>query len=82
MWASIETPSGETLFDSVAGNDEIVTHRVMIRYLEGVTSESWILLDDGTRLDVLATENLEERNEFISLTCQRTGPATAKASGA
>ncbi len=81
VWAGVTTVSGETLFDGV-GQDDVVSHTVTIRFIEGVTAESWILLKDGTRLDILAIENLEERNEWIIMMAQRTGLATDEASKA
>lgn len=78
VWASIETLSGETLFDQAAGQDIVVSHRVIIRWLEGVTAETWLELPDGTRLDVVSIENLEERSEFLALMARRTGLTSDK----
>lgn len=72
VWAMIETSGGRTVFDGVA-NDRRVTHVVTIRNLSGVTSASWVLLEDGTRLDVVLAEGLDERGEFIRLLCDARG---------
>lgn len=82
VWASVETLSGETLFDGVE-KDDIVSHSITIRYIEGVvSSESWILLPDGTRLDILNVEDLEERHEWLHLLAKRTGADTLPAAQA
>lgn len=82
VWASVETLSGDTLFDEVAGVDVLVSHRIVIRKLAGVSAETWCELEDGTRLDVLAVEDLDERGEFVVLTARRTGPTTREAAQA
>lgn len=72
VWAMVETSEGRTIFDGVA-NDRRVTHVVTIRSVPDVTSSSWVLLEDGTRLDVVLAEGLEERGEFIRLLCDARG---------
>jgi len=71
-WAAIQTVTGKTFFDSVNQRDETMTHEIFIRYDSSVTSESWLLYD-SRRFDILAVENLEERNEFLKLTCVDKG---------
>lgn len=78
VWASIETSSGDTVFDGI-GQDQLVTHRIVIRHLEGVTSESWIVLKTTERLKILSVESFEERGRFMRLTAQRTGTVDQKA---
>ena len=79
VWARIETRDGKTVFDGVA-NDRRVTHVVTIRMLAGVTSESWVLLEDGRRLDVVLAETFDERAEFLNLLCDDRGVDTKRAS--
>lgn len=79
VWARVETVGGKTVFDGVAG-DRRVTHEVTIRHLAGVTSESWVLLEDGTRLDVVLAEGLDERGEFLLLRCDARGSDALPAS--
>lgn len=79
VWARVETVSGRTVFDGVA-NDRRVTHTVAIRRLAGVTSESWVVLEDGTRLDVVLAETLDERGEFMVLLCDARGSEAKPAS--
>lgn len=77
VWASIETFSGQTVFDGVS-QDETITHRIIIRWIEGIGSETWILLGDGSRLNILDAENFEQRNEFLRFLAQRTGDVSDK----
>lgn len=79
VWARVETTGGKTVFDGVAG-DRRVTHEVTIRKMAGVTSSSWVLLEDGQRLDVVLAENLDERGEFLLLRCDARGDAAKAAS--
>ena len=71
VWALVNTVSGKTMFDGT-GVERDVTHEIYIRYLSGVTSEDWILLN-GQRLDILPLEDLDERNEFMKLRCTNRG---------
>lgn len=72
VWARVETVGGRTIFDGVA-NDRRVTHEVTIRHMAGVNSGSWVVLSDGTRLDVVLAEQFDERGEFIRLFCDARG---------
>lgn len=81
VWAKVETLSGRTLFDAVARVDRAVTHAVTIRRRSDVTSESWVLLADGTRLDVVEVENFEERGEFARLLCEASGLSSRPLAG-
>lgn len=81
VWAKVETMSGRTLFDAVARADRAVTHAVTIRRRSDVTSESWVLLADGTRLNVVEVENFEERGEFARLLCEATGQSSRPLAG-
>ena len=81
VWAMIETVDGRTVFDGVA-NDRRVTHRVTVRNLDDVTSATWVLLEDVTRLDVVLAERFDERGEFVRMLCDARGsdakPASAR----
>lgn len=74
VWALINTVSGKTFFDD-AGTETSITHEIYIRYDSTVTAETWIEFD-GRRLDILQTENLEERDEFMKLVCTDRGSNT------
>jgi SPP1 family predicted phage head-tail adaptor len=78
-WASIETINGATRFDGVS-RDLNVTHRIRIRFDATVTSESWLLLEDGQRLDVVDVNPLDERKDFMELICVTRGLNTKDAS--
>ena len=73
IWASIRTRGGKTIFDDHAQRDRVVTHEVGIRYDPRVTAESWLLLADGRRLDILDSESLDERGDWIILQCTDRG---------
>ena len=81
VWANVETVSGVTLFDSVSGLERNVSHNVIIRWIEGMSSEIWLRLNNGQRLDILATSNLDERTAFIEITAALSGLNTQAASG-
>ena len=81
VWAKVVTTQGRTFFDGVQ-TDQVISHQVTIRYLSTVTPETWILLDDGNRLDIIDQEDLEERNEYLRLLCTDRGPSTKAAASA
>lgn len=71
VWAKIDTSRGETVFDG--SNTEVdVTHVFTIRWLTGITAETWILFD-GERFDILDTQDLEERNEWLIMKATNKG---------
>ena len=72
----IKTPRGKTLFDGV-GTDRPITHELCGPYLAGVTAETWVLLEDGRRLDILDVENCCEANERLKLRCTERGTGEA-----
>lgn len=73
VWASIQTVGGKTLFDGHQQRDLSVTHEVGIRYDARVDAETWLLMEDGRRLDVIDSENLDERSEWIVFQCTDRG---------
>lgn len=74
--AVIVTERGKTLFDGV-NTDIPVTHKLYIGYLAGVTSETWVLLSDGRRLDIVDVENKNEQNKCLILRCKERGTSEA-----
>lgn len=81
VWAIVETTQGTTLFDDVAGLDRVVTHHVIIRFLPGISAETWLRLDDGRRLDILSVANIDERSEFLEILAAESGLNTQAGSG-
>jgi len=75
VWAKVETQTGEEIFDGVdtAFN---VTHIFTIEFDPSITTETWVELDDR-KLDIIATENFEERNESLALFCTLRGTGEA-----
>lgn len=78
VWSALETPRGMTEFDSV-GTEEVVTHIFWIRFLEGVTTETWILFK-GKRFNIILATNLEEQDEWLELKSTSRGKAELEAS--
>ena len=71
VWAMIETKRGLDSFDGV-NLENIITNNIYIRFLAGVTEETWILFDDR-RFDIMDVENLDERKTFLLLRCKERG---------
>lgn len=72
VWASIKTTSGKAFFAGISG-DVSVTHEISIRYRDDVSAETWIELKTGSLLDIVAIENLEEKDEWLRLQCSERG---------
>jgi len=75
VYAMIETKPGETIFDGV-DTEFNVTHEMTIRFDSSVTSETWVELDIR-KFDIVSIENLEERNEWMTLFCELRGVGEA-----
>lgn len=71
VWALVETVSGETMFDNT-NTERDVTHKFIIRFIDGVTSETWILFNSD-RLDILGVEDYDERHDFLLLRATNRG---------
>ncbi len=75
--AMVNTVSGKTFFDGV-NTDVNITHEIGIRFDATVTTETWIELN-GNRIDILDVNNLEERGEWMLLTCVDRGSTSKNA---
>ena len=71
VWANVRTVSGEAFF-SGANVDVSLTHEIIIRFDDTVTSETWIE-HDGNNLKIVSVEDLDERHEFLRLKCTERG---------
>lgn len=78
--AKITTVRGEVIFDGT-GTATNITHHFGVRYLVGITSQTWILFE-GNRYDLFDVENLDERNEWLIIPATNRGIATNLASDA
>ncbi len=78
VWAAINTVSGKEHFDDV-GVGTTITHLIYIRYDALVTSETWVEFNNR-RFDILDTEDVDERGEFLKLTCVDRGLVSKEAS--
>ena len=73
--AIISTKRGKVLFDGVA-TDNPITHKMCIKWLTGVTAETWVEFK-GRRFDVLDVENCCEKDETLILRCTERGTGEA-----
>ena len=80
-FAKVITTAGATVFNGV-NTDVTVTHEVYIRFDSDVTTETWVELEDGTRLKIVFVDDLDERHEWMKLICTERGPASQGASEA
>ncbi len=65
VWSMVETVSGATVFDGT-NIERVYTHRFYIRWIAGVTAQTWILFD-GDRYEIINVEDLDARREFLLL---------------
>lgn len=80
VWSMVNTVRGKTAFDE-AEVERDITHEFTIRFLTGVDSETWIL-HEGERYDIIDSEDLEERHEWMVLRCAKLGPTAQKVNDA
>jgi SPP1 family predicted phage head-tail adaptor len=73
VWAAIWPVSGREMMQDMALQGQ-VTHKIRIRYLDGVLAEMQILF--GTRVFRITTPpiNFEERNKYQDLLCLEVTP--------
>jgi SPP1 family predicted phage head-tail adaptor len=70
-WASIDPISGREFFSSKEVKSE-VSHKVRIRWAEGITTQMRVLF--GTRtFDIESVINIEERDRELLLMCVEVG---------
>lgn len=81
VWANVETLSGVTFFDGVAGIERPVTHKLIIRFLDGISAQTWIRLTTGIRLDIVDVTTVDERDEFLAILAAAAGKDTRPRSG-
>lgn len=68
LWASVAPQTGR---ETIAARQvtPAMTHLVRLRYYAGLTTKHRVVLD-GRALDILAIQNVEERNRELVLSCQ------------
>ena len=71
VWANVKTVVGRTLFTG-ANIDVALTHEIIIRYDEDVTSETWIEFQSNN-LKIVTVEDLDNRHDFMRLKCTERG---------
>ncbi len=72
-FAKVVTRSGKTFWDGVNQADVAVTHELDLYWRDDVDTGTWLLLSNGNRLRVLAVDGLDERGQFMRLTCTDRG---------
>ncbi len=80
VFAMVETSQGETSFGGT-DTEQDVTHKFTIRFLDGITAETWVNFN-GDRFDILDTQDYEERHEYLVLRCTNRGIDTNRANDA
>lgn len=71
VWARVDTVSGETVFDGT-NTERDVSHRFYVRYVSGVTSETWIEWN-SIKFDILNVENINEESNFLLFRAAKRG---------
>jgi SPP1 family predicted phage head-tail adaptor len=71
---------GKTTFDSTS-TEQSITHELYMEYINGVTSEMWVLYL-GRRIRIVDVENIGELNGILKLRCTERGIDQNKASEA
>lgn len=69
--ALIETKDGLETFDGV-NLITTVSHAITIRFIEGITEETWVEFK-GRNFDIVNVINLDERDQFLKLLCNERG---------
>lgn len=77
VWGTVLTaPSGQTIFDdtNISGRTVAidVTHNMLIRYRDDVTSETWITWL-GNNYNILTVEPMDGLTEFLFMKCNIRG---------
>ena len=75
--AMLLTRSGAQIINGVSVTTK-PTHDFYIRYKADIESTKWVIYNEVI-YDVIEVENLEERNEFLKISCIKKG--TKKAAG-
>ena len=70
-WASVKTPRGRAIFDGT-GIQVDVTHTFGVYYDATYTAEMFILMEDRF-FRILDVNDLEERHEWMVLSCSERG---------
>lgn len=69
--ALVKTLNGVTVFDDT-NTERVATHKFCIAFIDGVTSEKWIIFK-GKNINILTVENCCENDEKLILMCTERG---------
>lgn len=69
----IRTVTGRTVFDGT-GIERVVTHEIVARYDETITSEMWMKYKNNA-FKILTVENIDEEDEWLKMNMEQRGDA-------
>lgn len=75
LWAGLRTTKGKDVFFAT-NLDEAVSHVFYTRYVDWITADHWIKFS-GENYDILESENIDERNEWMAHYCNVRGCASS-----
>ena len=78
IWLACARSLAAPVFDGVS-TDRRVTHEIVFRHEDGITTENWVRLESGRRLDIVSMDAYDERGEFLMLLCEDTGSIDRRA---
>lgn len=80
VWAALKTTKGRDVFFAT-NLDQAVSHVFYTRYVAGMTANDWIQYKDEN-YDILETENLDERDEWMAHYCNVRGASSSELNNA
>lgn len=69
--AMIKSVRGETAFDKT-NTERVITDNFYIRFRSDVSAETWVEFQND-KYDIVDTEDLDKRHEFMLLKCTKRG---------
>ena len=50
-----------------------MAHELLLYFDEAITTESWVIMDDGRLLDIMKVEDFDEQSVYMRLLCVERG---------
>jgi SPP1 family predicted phage head-tail adaptor len=78
-WARIRPASAITnVSENFTGEivQDVSTHEITIRYMEGITADMRVLFGDNRIFDIIGAQNLDEKPNYTVLTCVERNSTT------
>ena len=76
VWSAVKTAKGRQMFFTT-NEDRAVTHLFYMRYKDGVDSRCWVQYK-SEYYDIVDTENVDERDEWLVLYCNVRGSTASE----